>query len=56
MNVMKTSILMAGLTALLIVAGAAMGGQTQTGLMIALVFGLLMNVGSYWFSDQLKNF
>lgn len=51
MNVMKTSILMAGLTALLIVAGGSLGGQT--GLMIALVFALVMNLGSYWFSDQI---
>ncbi len=51
MNVIKTSILMAGLTALLIVAGGSLGGQT--GLMIALLFALVMNVGSYWFSDQI---
>jgi len=47
----KTAALLAGLTALLVVAGGAMGGET--GLLIALVFALVMNVGSYWYSDKI---
>jgi len=51
MNMFKTAALLAGLTALLVVAGGAMGGET--GLLIALVFALVMNVGSYWYSDKI---
>ncbi len=51
MNTMKTFILMAGLTALLIVIGNWLGGQT--GMFIALGLALLMNFGSYWFSDKI---
>ena len=48
---LKTGMLMAGLTALLMVAGQALGGQG--GMMIALVMALGMNFFSYWFSDKL---
>jgi heat shock protein HtpX len=48
---LKTGILMAGLTALLMVAGQALGGQG--GMMIALVMALGMNFFSYWFSDKI---
>jgi heat shock protein HtpX len=51
MNNFKTGILLTGLTLLLIWAGAALGGQT--GMLIAFVFAVVMNVGSYWFSDKL---
>ena len=51
MNTMKTFLLMAGLTALLIVIGNALGGQS--GMFIALGIALLMNFGSYWFSDKI---
>ena len=51
MNTMKTFILMAGLTALLLAIGNWLGGQT--GMFIALGFALLMNFGSYWFSDKI---
>lgn len=51
MNTMKTFVLMAGLTALLIVIGNWLGGQT--GMFIALAFAVLMNFGSYWFSDKI---
>jgi heat shock protein HtpX len=39
------------LTSLLLVAGQAMGGRS--GLMLALVFAVVMNAGSYWFSDTI---
>lgn len=51
MNTMKTTLLMTGLTLILIWAGNAFGGQS--GMTIALVFALIMNVGSYWFSDKI---
>ena len=47
----KTAILLGGLTGLLILAGGAIGGQG--GLMIAFVLALVMNLGSYWFSDKI---
>src|SRR5262245_13142212 len=47
----KTLMLLATLSALLILMGGAMGGRT--GLFIAFGLALLMNVGSYWFSDKL---
>lgn len=51
MNRMKTYLLLAALTSLLLFAGQAMGGRS--GMMIALVFAVVMNVGSYWFSDTI---
>ena len=49
MHATKTLILLATLTALLIWAGQALAGQS--GLVIALVVSILLNLGSYWFSD-----
>ncbi len=51
MNRMKTYLLLAALTSLLLFAGQAMGGRS--GLMLALAFAVVMNVGSYWFSDSI---
>lgn len=51
MNRMKTYLLLAALTSLLLVAGQAMGGRS--GLILALTFAVVMNVGSYWFSDSI---
>lgn len=51
MNTMKTFLLMAVLTALLMVVGNMIGGQG--GIVIAVVFALVMNVGTYWFSDTI---
>ena len=50
MSGLKTALLLGGLSGLLIVAGGAMGGRG--GLMIAFVLAIVMNVGSYWFSDK----
>ena len=49
MNMFKTFVLMAALTFLLMALGGAVGGQA--GVVIALVFSLLLNGFSYWFSD-----
>lgn len=48
---MKTGFLMAILTALFMVAGQALGGQS--GMMFALFMALAMNFFSYWFSDKI---
>ena len=47
----KTAILLAFLSGLLIVLGGAFGGRG--GLLFAFFFAILMNVGSYWFSDKI---
>ncbi|KTC74325.1 M48 family peptidase [Legionella birminghamensis] len=51
MNNLKTLILLAALTALLMVIGRLLGGYS--GMMIALIFAIVMNFGAYWFSDQI---
>ena len=48
---LKTLLLMAGLSAVLIVMGSALGGRQ--GIVIALVLAVIMNIGSYWFSDKI---
>ncbi|MHB8810700.1 MAG: zinc metalloprotease HtpX [Desulfobulbaceae bacterium] len=51
MNTVKTFMLMAALTALLMVGGQAVAGQQ--GMSIALLMALGLNFFSYWFSDKL---
>jgi heat shock protein HtpX len=51
MNTMKTFMLMALLTALLVFIGNFIGGQN--GMVMAFVFAMVMNFGSYWFSDKI---
>ena len=46
----KTALLLGLMTALILFIGGAMGGRT--GLFIAFGFALLMNLGSYWYSDK----
>jgi heat shock protein HtpX len=50
-NVLRTTVLLAALTALFLVIGGAIGGNQ--GVVIAFVFALLMNFASYWFSDKI---
>jgi len=50
-NSFKTAILLSALTALILIIGELFGGQQ--GLIIAFVFALIMNAGSYWFSDKI---
>ncbi len=47
-NLLKTGLLLTGLTLIMIALGNMIGGQT--GILIALVLAGLMNLGSYWFS------
>ncbi len=50
-NNLKTTVLLAGLTGLLLAFGQLWAGQR--GLMFALVLAAVMNLGSYFFSDKL---
>jgi len=51
MNALKTTILMVGLTILLVWAGGVFGGKQ--GMTMALVFATMMNLFTYWFSDKI---
>lgn len=51
MNAMKTFLLMSLMTVLFIFVGSLIGGNT--GIIIALVFAVIMNFSSYWFSDKI---
>jgi heat shock protein HtpX len=51
MNTIKTTLLLGGLTGLLMLIGGYFGGQQ--GMVIAFIVALVMNFGSYWFSDRI---
>ena len=51
MNNMKTTLLLATLTAILVVLGDMIGGRS--GMMIMFVISMGMNFMSYWFSDKI---
>jgi heat shock protein HtpX len=51
MDTLKTAVLLAFLSGLLLAGGAVLGGQT--GLMIALGLAVVTNFTSYWFSDKI---
>lgn len=50
-NQIKTLLLMSVLTILVVLIGRGIGGQS--GMLMALVVALVMNGGSYWFSDKI---
>ena len=50
-NIFKTGLLLAVLTAMLVLIGGAIGGQQ--GMLVAFMVALAMNVFSYWFSDKM---
>ncbi len=50
-NSFKTALLLGALTGLILIIGQLFGGQQ--GLIIAFIFALIMNGGSYWFSDKI---
>ncbi|NMF05282.1 zinc metalloprotease HtpX [Clostridium beijerinckii] len=50
-NQIKTLLLMSVLTILVVLIGRGIGGQS--GMLMALVLALVMNGGSYWFSDKI---
>ena len=51
MNTFKTTLFLGGLTGLLLGIGFFLGGQN--GLIMALFLSIIMNFGSYWFSDKI---
>ncbi|MCS7208307.1 MAG: zinc metalloprotease HtpX [Fimbriimonadales bacterium] len=51
LNMLKTGLLLTGLTLILVWLGNLLGGHV--GVIVALVFAAIMNLGSYWFSDKL---
>jgi heat shock protein HtpX len=51
MNTIKTTLLLAGLTGLLLVVGGALGGRG--GMTIALLVAVVMNFSAYFFSDTI---
>src|SRR5581483_2706035 len=50
-NNLKAMMLLAALTALLLIIGYGLGGGP--GLVMAIIFALVMNGASYWFSDKM---
>ena len=50
-NLIKTGLLLVVLTCLLVLIGGAVGGRQ--GMAIAFILALVMNFGSYWFSDKI---
>lgn len=51
MNMLKTGVLLVALTALIVFIGGLIGGTNGT--IIAFAIALVMNLGSYWFSDKI---
>ncbi|HSC36184.1 MAG TPA: protease HtpX, partial [Thermodesulfobacteriota bacterium] len=51
MNTLKSLILLAALSAILMWIGGALGGKQ--GLIIAFGFAMVMNFASYWWSDKI---
>src|SRR5689334_6840725 len=49
-NTLKSALLLAALTALLVVIGRAIGGPG--GMVMAFGLAIAMNFGAYWFSDK----
>lgn len=50
-NTIKTTVLLAALTGLLVLVGGAIGGQG--GMVIAFIMAIVMNGASYWFSGDI---
>jgi heat shock protein HtpX len=48
---LRTTLLLGALTGLIMLIGQWLGGSQ--GLIIAFVFAIIMNFGSYWFSDKI---
>jgi heat shock protein HtpX len=51
MSGLKTAVLLGALSGLFIVVGGLLGGQS--GVIMAFGIALVMNIGSYWFSDKI---
>ena len=51
MNTLKTAFLLTLLTLLFVFIGQLLGGNQ--GMVVALIFAAIMNLGTYWFSDKI---
>lgn len=51
MNALKIILMLAALSGILLVVGAVVGGRI--GLVMALILSVVMNIGSYWYSDRI---
>ena len=50
-NTLKTTALLAALTALLVIIGGVLGGQS--GMLLFFGIAIVMNLGAYWFSGDI---
>lgn len=50
-NMLKTTLLLASLTGILIIVGRLLGGTS--GMVIAFLFAVIMNFSTYWYSDKI---
>jgi heat shock protein HtpX len=50
-GIIRTTILLAALTGLMLLIGGVLGGKS--GMLLALVLSVVMNFGSYWYSDKI---
>ncbi len=50
-SILRTTLLLGGLTGLLLLIGGALGGRG--GMFIALILSVVMNFGAYWYSDKI---
>jgi heat shock protein HtpX len=50
-NTIKTTLLLGALTGILIAVGSVIGGRG--GMIVAFFFAVVLNFGSYWFSDRI---
>ena len=50
-NSIRTALLLGALTGLIMIIGRYLGGQQ--GMIIAFFLAVIMNFGSYWFSDKI---
>src|SRR6185295_10512322 len=50
-NTLKTTVLLAALTGLFVLIGGSVGGQS--GMVVAFLFAIVMNMGAYWFSGDI---
>lgn len=51
LNTLKTTVLLATLTGLFLWVGQSLGGNS--GMVMAFIFAIAMNLGSWWFSDKI---
>jgi heat shock protein HtpX len=50
-SILRTTLLLGGLTGLMLLIGGALGGRG--GMFIGLILSVLMNFGAYWYSDKI---